>query len=441
MMLYILYDGVSVSEMMVKLLLENKLISDEQASEIEQMTDDESKIIELLMHYITCEKKYILNLVLYKACLHKQLHLVNLLIKHGADVNKKLYYNDFSPFLTSIYRNNIDAAQLLLDIGCDYKKDIEKVFETIYYGAYKYTPEIIDLVIKLGVDVIKPDSIGRLPIHNVSKECIDKVVVDSLIRHYPDVDIKDNAGCTALNNYFHKGSEYIVLKLIEKGADINSVDKFGYTPLYVCAYNPKIVMILLQKGANINYVNEYIHYTPLESALFYRHIESSKVMVSYLLLMSFTNPDVNKDDVFIRNMDAINSNEELISFKMHCIEEINKMRSLNTEFVDRLLVNLKDIDNITTYYRKSLLYKLIRESESFPIYYNMYIRDVVDKCISKIDLIEELCVLIDRLDDYNYWTLLPYQIKEHILMQLKFSDLEYMLSQLKLSNTEPGISK
>ncbi|QZW33568.1 ankyrin repeat protein [Magpiepox virus 2] len=54
----------------------------------------------------------------------------------------------------------------------------------------------------------------------------------------------------------------------------------------------------------------------------------------------------------------------------------------------------------------------------------MYIKDVVYKCISKID----------RLDDYNYWIFLPYEIKEHILMQLKFSDIDNMLSQLKTNN-------
>ncbi|UOX38553.1 ankyrin repeat containing protein [Finch poxvirus] len=429
-----IHDDVSVSTMMIQLLLENKLIRDEEVSQIKQSTDNEYKIIESLIHKVTCEEKYILDLLLYKSCSNQQLHLVDLLIKYGANINMRLYHNSLSPFLISIYKNNIDIVQLLLDVGCDYKKDIEIIFKTIHYGTYKYTPEIIDLVIKLSVNVIKPNHIGKLPIHDVNKECLDKVIIDSLIKHYTDVNVKDNDGHTALNNYFPKGSEYVVVKLIEKGADINSVDKFDSTPLDKFVHDPSIVMILLQKGANVNHVNKYYHYTPLESALLNENIESSKLMVSYLLLMSFINPDVNKDDGFIKNMNAINSNKELITFRIRCIEEINKMRSLNTEFVDRLLVNLKDLDNITTYYRKSLLYKLICDSESFPIYYKMYIRDVVYKCISKMELIEELCVLIDRLDDYNYWTFLPYEVKEHILMQLKFSDLEHMLSQLKLSN-------
>ncbi|QZW33567.1 MPPV-246 ankyrin repeat protein [Magpiepox virus 2] len=33
-------------------------------------------------------------------------------------------------------------------------------------------------------------------------------------------------------------------------------------------------------------------------------------------------------------MNAIDFNEELAHFKSHCIKEINKMRLLNTEFVD-----------------------------------------------------------------------------------------------------------
>ncbi|UWX11405.1 CRPV-296 [Crowpox virus] len=431
-MMYIHYDSVSVSDMMIKLLLEDNLISDEEVSEIKQMKAVEYKIVESLVHKVTCEKKYILDLILYKACSNQQLDLVDLLIKYGADVNVRLS-NDLSPFFTSIYQNNIDIAQLLLDVGCDYKEDIKKLFKTIHYGTYKYTPEIIDLVIKLCVNVIEPNHIGKLPIHDVNKECLDKVIIDSLIKYYPDVNVKDNTGRTALNSYFPKGSEYIVVKLIEKGADVNSVDKFDSTPLDKSVHDPNIVMILLQKGANINHVNKYYHYTPLETALFRRKIESVKIMVSYLTLMRLINPNINKDNGFIKNMNVIDSNEELAHFKVHCIKEINKMRSLNTEFVDRLLVNLKDIDNITTYYRKSLLYKLICDSGSFPIYYNMYIKDVVYKCISKIDLIEELCVLID-LDNYNYWTFLPYEIKEHILMQLKFSDIDHMLSQLKTNN-------
>lgn len=246
----------------------------------------------------------------------------------------RLCYNDLSPFFISIYKNNIDIAKLLLDFGCDYKKDIEKIFETIHYGTYKYTPEIIDLVIKLSVNVIKPNHIGKLPIHDVNKEYLDKVIIDSLIKHYPDVNVKDNTGRTALNNYFPKGSEHIIVKLIEKGADVNSADVFDSTPLDKFVHDPKVVMILLQKGANINHVSKYYHRTPLESALFHRYIKSSKLMVSYLLLMSFINPDISKDDGFIRNMNAIDSNKELVNFKINFIEEIDKLRLLNIEFVN-----------------------------------------------------------------------------------------------------------
>lgn len=49
------HDSVLVSTTMIKLLLENGLISDEEVSEIEQM-DDEYKVIESLIHKVTCEK-------------------------------------------------------------------------------------------------------------------------------------------------------------------------------------------------------------------------------------------------------------------------------------------------------------------------------------------------------------------------------------------------
>ncbi|QZW33565.1 MPPV-246 ankyrin repeat protein [Magpiepox virus 2] len=122
-----IHDSVPVFTMMIKLLLENKLINDEEVSEIKQIKDEEYKIIESLIRKVTCEKKYILDLILYKACSNQQLDLVDLLIKYGADVNMRLYYNDLSPFFISIHKNNIDIAQLLLDVGCDYKKDIKNI--------------------------------------------------------------------------------------------------------------------------------------------------------------------------------------------------------------------------------------------------------------------------------------------------------------------------
>jgi hypothetical protein len=59
----------------------------------------------------------------------------------------------------------------------------------------------------------------------------------------------------------------MVRSLIEKGASLNIVDKYGHTPLHFAVREEhyEIVKLLIEKGANLNTENKYGD-TPLHKA-------------------------------------------------------------------------------------------------------------------------------------------------------------------------------
>lgn len=84
-----------------------------------------------------------------------------------------------------------------------------------------------------------------------------------------------------------------VEKLIEKGAEINKPDKYGFTPLIwaVSNENIEIINMLLEQGANINFVNK-----DGGSALWYA-VTNQRVKALELLLSKGADPNVKFMDV------------------------------------------------------------------------------------------------------------------------------------------------
>jgi ankyrin repeat protein len=64
----------------------------------------------------------------------------------------------------------------------------------------------------------------------------------------------------------------------EKGANVNSQDWYGVSPLTITAIveNIELVKVLLENGADINIKNEKVH-TPLSYAASLGHVESVKI--------------------------------------------------------------------------------------------------------------------------------------------------------------------
>lgn len=116
----------------------------------------------------------------------------------------------------------------------------------------------------------------------------------ALLTH-PDINVRTNQGLSALHAAI--GHPACVRVLLENGADIESVDNNGYSPLYRACYHNSIqsAVILLQFGANVNITAKNliskIEWTPLHEA-----VHNDNVDLVRLLLQNGALPNTPNDE-------------------------------------------------------------------------------------------------------------------------------------------------
>ena len=108
---------------------------------------------------------------------------------------------------------------------------------------------------KKGEDPSKSRQVGGNP-----TELIDAIQQDNtelipgLIEGGADINTKDKYGRTPLLLATQYNNTEIVQLLIEKGADVNAKNKYGWTPLLWATVNnnTKLSVLLVEKGADVN---------------------------------------------------------------------------------------------------------------------------------------------------------------------------------------------
>lgn len=77
------------------------------------------------------------------------------------------------------------------------------------------------------------------------------------LKHYPNLEVKNERGYTLLHEAVESGDLNLVTYLLEKGAQVDSVDKKQHTPLMIASLNGDLAIMkcLLEKGANSNAQN------------------------------------------------------------------------------------------------------------------------------------------------------------------------------------------
>lgn len=111
----------------------------------------------------------------------------------------------------------------------------------------------------------------------------DQFIIDLFVRSNFNVNVVDAEGCPALLYALKKGYTIIAKILLEGGADPNSRDKLGLSPLLLACGKPTygyqaIAELLVEKGAMIN-VKDALGFTPLLLALSGGTIEVAKLLI------------------------------------------------------------------------------------------------------------------------------------------------------------------
>lgn len=227
---------------------------------------------------------------LHLACQKDQYDIIELLVKCGANVNELDEYGK-TPLFYATLQNNIKAVELLIE-----NKASPTACSGLLINAVKSeSKNLIELFLKLGLNVNECDNMGRTPLHysalNQSDDYIFPVVSLELFPEFKEekskidekgshkaeiakilleagaeVDTRSHEGVTALHNACLKGYFDVVKVLFEYNAKMLP-DNSGTLPIHLSAYtdNLDILKMLISKGADVN-AKANDGWTPVHSA-------------------------------------------------------------------------------------------------------------------------------------------------------------------------------
>ena len=136
--------------------------------------------------------------------------------------------------------------------------------------------------------------------------------VQSFIAAGADVNRIDEWGRTPLFVASSDGNLEVVRALIAAGADVNKRSKDGETPLYWASDKGhlEVVTALLSAGADVNKKNKYDQ-TPLSRAAFRGNIKIVNLLLRAAIKQGYTREDAKKDNL-VKIFDKIQQEKEMV---------------------------------------------------------------------------------------------------------------------------------
>lgn len=199
--------------------------------------------------------------IMSMACEAEFLPMVSHLIKLGVDIDKMDDYSKRFPVQCAIEKGNLD----LLNILIEYDVDLEnKKFFDVFDGTLlsfacthanlKIVERLLESNVKIDESHNKVPALHALAVNSQDNDKNLISIAKLLLSKGADVNTLDKKGFTALHFAAANRSAEFVEFLIEHGADVNATGKFGYTPLLAAALHCKeleVVKKLVEHGANI----------------------------------------------------------------------------------------------------------------------------------------------------------------------------------------------
>ncbi|NET90538.1 MAG: hypothetical protein F6K45_20995 [Kamptonema sp. SIO1D9] len=232
---------------------------------------------------------------LHKASVKGHLDLVELLIANGAKIDAKAQ-DGCTPLYLSACGKHEAVSRFLLNCGAAVEPDIALMLGNIQL-IKRYLDEgvdpnskltkgyakgeswlntvvrlenisLIELLLNHGARVNEKTGTFRFsPLHIASIDNRGKVsqnICEILIAHGADINSKDKSGETPLHWAAKTGNQAIVELLINYGSDVNALNFSNQTPLFESArlHQAQVVNSLLSHGAEVNLIDKQ-GWTPL----------------------------------------------------------------------------------------------------------------------------------------------------------------------------------
>ncbi|ORX79989.1 ankyrin [Anaeromyces robustus] len=234
--------------------------------------------------------------LLFLAIHKKKYNIIQCLLQQNININEKDINGNYS-FIKAIKLNDIECVKLLVKYGIDndinmnvvdingstplilaYRLNYQEIFRflikfldfnkidshgncLLYYSVLKKDVETTKYLIRIGADVNFKDKLGNSILNTVIYNKNMDILFALIRNNNVFLNVSNKRGETPLisiiriNDYNENEKKSIVDCLIERGADVNSIDNDGNTPLVYAIKNNllSIVILLVNNGASINH--------------------------------------------------------------------------------------------------------------------------------------------------------------------------------------------
>lgn len=180
--------------------------------------------------------------------LKPMIHLKELLLSYGADINAKNNQRKTPLHLTcqnTQYSTDVfnvsnekeveQTLNLFISNGSNIDSEDACKLTPLDYALMVENKQICDLLLKAGATVTRSDICGVSPLHNAAQAtCPD--LIDLVISYGGNIESKDMYGAPPLFYAVYQENKAVAKHLLELGADVNLVDQFNYTVWDIAKY-------------------------------------------------------------------------------------------------------------------------------------------------------------------------------------------------------------
>lgn len=174
---------------------------------------------------------------------------------------------------TKICTGNSHKVRMLIRAGADVNKRSEKSWIPLHHASCSENSEIVRLLLECGSEINALTGENETPLHLAATRGLPEII-ELLVNAGAMINFKGKYSNTPLidaaSSYFYQ-SQTNALKLIELNADVTTSDNFGYSPLHyaVRRKKEKLIELLISKGADPFAkvpIGRYVGYTSLHFA-------------------------------------------------------------------------------------------------------------------------------------------------------------------------------
>ena len=219
-----------------------------------------------------------------------QIEVVELLLSKGAEIDVE-DENHRTPLLLAAAEGHNDTVLYLIDHGADVSKKDDRKRTALHYASESGYLKLAELLLSKGAEINIEDEDRRTPLLLAAAGGHNDTVL-YLINHGADVSKKDDRKRTALHYASESGYLKLAELLLSKGAEINIEDEDRRTPLLLAAAggHNDTVLYLINHGADVSKKDDH-----KRTALHYAS-ESGHLKLAELLLSKGVEINIEDED-------------------------------------------------------------------------------------------------------------------------------------------------